>query len=440
MNAPAARPPGRTVAVAFSGGRDSLALLHATLRTASEVGLDVVALHVHHGLQTDADQWLASAQALCARWSRRGWPLRLRWHRLSGRPAAGDSVEAWARRERYSALARMAAEEGAGLVLLAQHLRDQAETVLLQALRGAGPRGVAAMPRMAEREGILWARPWLDRSRQAIDAYIQRYRLRPIEDPSNQNLRWARNRLRLQVWPALLASFPDAEQALAAAAQRAAEAAGALAELAALDLATIADGDALSLPTWQHLSAERRALALRSWLGQRLAAGVPESLVQRLLHELPSARNGRWPADGTGQLVAYRGRLRWTAGAQARETVIDELRIDLSRPGHHPVPDWHGAFEVIETVTGGIDATVLADAALRPRQGGEKFQRATGTPARSLKKQYQLAGMPAHERMAPLVWHGDRLLFVPGLGVDARAQAEAGRPQCALRWVLHCNS
>src|SRR6185369_13650037 len=112
-------------------------------------GIEVVALHVHHGLMPQADAWVQSAVRLCARWQAAGWPLRLRWHRLDSTPAQGDSVEAWARRERYAALAQMAREEGASLVLLAQHRRDQAETVLLQALRGGGPRGLAAMPRSA---------------------------------------------------------------------------------------------------------------------------------------------------------------------------------------------------------------------------------------------------------------------------------------------------
>src|ERR1043165_1414776 len=101
----------RTVGVAFSCGRDSLALLHATTRAAAALALDVVALHVHHGLVPAADEWVRSAQRLCMRWQRRGWPVRLRWQRLDGAPAAGDSVEAWARRERYVALRRMAAEE-----------------------------------------------------------------------------------------------------------------------------------------------------------------------------------------------------------------------------------------------------------------------------------------------------------------------------------------
>ena len=129
------------IAVAASGGRDSTALLHLTARQAEGGDLEVWALHVHHGLMPQADAWLNQLQAQCARWARRGYPVRFKAHRLAGVPAKGDSVEAWARRERYAALTRMAQEEGIDTVLLAHHRRDQAETVLLQALRGAGAAG-----------------------------------------------------------------------------------------------------------------------------------------------------------------------------------------------------------------------------------------------------------------------------------------------------------
>src|SRR3954468_17667909 len=147
------------VAVACSGGRDSVALLHAARRAAHSLAADVVALHVHHGLMADADRWASEVEALCE-----GWNIGFLCARLAGAPSAGESVEAWARRERYRALGRLAREAGAGIVLLGHHLHDQAETVLLQALRGAGPAGLAAMPRLVEREGLLWARPWLART------------------------------------------------------------------------------------------------------------------------------------------------------------------------------------------------------------------------------------------------------------------------------------
>ena len=174
---PQARAP--TVAVAYSGGRDSTALLHATLAAARDGGVEVVALHVHHGLSVHADDWLAHCERQCAAWAAAGQPVEFDSRRVGGSgPARGESVEAWAREARYAALAEISQARGIDLVLLAHHRRDQAETVLLQALRGAGAAGLAAMPRVMRRRGITWARPWLDVEPGASTVTCERMRWR----------------------------------------------------------------------------------------------------------------------------------------------------------------------------------------------------------------------------------------------------------------------
>ena len=166
--------PRPVVAIACSGGRDSVALLHATLNAGRALGTSVVALHVHHGLMADADRWASELEALCECWN-----VGFECERLSGSPEPGESVEAWARRGRYRALARMARDAGASLVLLGHHLHDQAETVLLQALRGAGPAGLAAMPRVVERDvpalaqGLQLGGPAVGVGHQAV-VHVQR--------------------------------------------------------------------------------------------------------------------------------------------------------------------------------------------------------------------------------------------------------------------------
>ena len=441
--------PHATVAVAFSGGGDSLALLHATCHAARALGLQVVALHVHHGLLPEADGWVQSAQRLCARWRRRGLPLRLRWGRLAGAPAPGDSLEAWARAGRYALLARLAQEEGASLVLLAQHRRDQAETVLLQALRGGGPAGLSAMALSAERQGLIWARPWLEQPRELIDAYLRRHHLRSVLDPSNLDARLARNRLRLKVWPALLAAFGDAEAALAGAARRAQEASAALAELAALDLAPLVDAQGrLAVAGWRQLSPARQANALRAWWAAQAGRGAPDALVQRLLAQVPAQGTARWPAGVLAgvltECVLYRRRLQFCAQALAEGTApgaaalpagsASALLTDLSLPGRHAVPGWDGAFEVIACVSQGVLPARLRQVLLQARGGGERFQAHAGSVPRSLKKQFQSAAVPASQRSGPLLWADGQLLFVPGLGIDARCRAEPGQAQLTLRW------
>ena len=423
-----------------SGGRDSTALLHATLRAAQPLGVQVWALHVHHGLMAEADAWLTQVQQQSRRWG-----ASFDATRLQAQPAAGDSIEAWARRERYRALAAMAQRHQCALVLLAHHRRDQAETFLLQALRGGGPAGLAAMPAMAQRQSLQWARPWLNHPREAIEAYVKRHRLRFVEDSSNADLRYARNRLRGNVWPALVAAFPDAETTLVEAARHAADAAALADEVAAADLPGIGDDGALVIALWLALPPARRRNVLRAWLQARLTGPVPVSLVQRLLHELPGCRSGRWPAP-QAELRLYRGRLACHALADAGSGVttgfaaesatrMAGIGLDLSRPGRHLLPAWRGAFEVLATEHGGVAPELLQQVLAAPRQGGERFHLVRRGLARSLKKQYQAAGVPAWAREGPLLWLPDgRLLFAPGLGINATLQAAEGQAQLALRW------
>ena len=449
---PTADATALQIAVAASGGRDSTALLHCTARRARELGARVHALHVHHGLLPQADAWQRQLGAQCRRWAAAGLPVTLHVQRLHGAPAAGDSVEAWARRERYAALAVLARAADCHAVLLAHHRRDQAETVLLQLLRGAGARGLAAMPAQASRDGILWLRPWLDQPRAAIEAYLARHRLRWVDDASNAEPHLARNRLRLQVWPRLEAAFPHTEAALATAAARAAEEAACLRELAALDAAACVDGDALALDAWRALSEARRANLLRHQLEAWCGRGVPQTLMQRLVHELadrqPGVPVGRWPAPG-GELRLYRDRLGFVrtapatlAAAGANEAAPGAAArgqpLDLRRPGQHALPGWDGRLVVRAVRQGGVAMDRLAGVDLAAGRAGMRFQLRPGATPRSLKKQFQAAGIPAWARDGPVLLDAaGALLFVAGLGTDARCLAPDGVPQRALRWEAH---
>ena len=429
---PATADRPRRVAVAYSAGRDSTALLHATASAAVGQGVEVLAFHVHHGLSADADAWQAHAERQCARWAKQGLPVRLCVERLDGKPTAGESVEAWARRERYRALRRLALAGETTTVLLAHHQRDQAETFLLQAMRGAGVAGLAAMPQAVVRDGVEWVRPWLQQPRSAVEAYVRHHRLRHVEDDSNAHPRFARNRLRLEVWPSLLQAFPQAEASLADAATWAAQASDALAELAAMDLAEVADASGLKLPAWRALSAARRAHALRAWLHRVGGVLPPSTLLQRLQAELPALGDARWDwSEGT--LHRRRGRLVFQPAAPAPD-LEPEPTLRIHGPGRYPLPGWGGVMVVCELSEEGVHPAWLAHVELRARAGGEQFMAGPGRPARSLKKQYQAADVPAWERDGPLVYSGGQLVFVPGLGIDARARALPGQPRLGLRW------
>ncbi len=446
-------PTRRVIAVATSGGRDSTALLHATAVAARPLGLQVVALHIHHGLSVHADAWLAHLQAQIDGWAAEGLPVRLVHERLGGAPGPGDSVEAWARAGRHRALQRLTLDAGADLLLLAHHRRDQAETFLLQAMRGAGVAGLSAMPRTQWRDGVCWARPWLDRRRESIEAYIAEHGLRFIEDDSNGDARFARNRLRLEAWPALTAEAPGAEAALAQAAAWAQEAAELQREIAEDDLARWSDAGGLSQAMLDTLSPARASNALRAWLQRAAGRTAPATLIRRLMAEAPAATVARWPLGDT-ELHLYRGRFFVQAPSPVRPPVPADalpaslrglgvaaaaadsrLLVDLSRPGRHAIAAWGGAVHVEPVTTGGVALSALSNVELRPREGGEQFQAHAKGLARALRKCWQTAGIPGVQREGPLIYVDGRLLFAPGLGIDARWIAPAGEAQMALRWV-----
>jgi tRNA(Ile)-lysidine synthase len=289
------------------------------------------------------------------------------------------------------------------------------------------------MPASAVRDGITWVRPWLEQPREAIDAYVRTHRIRFVDDASNADPRFARNRLRLQVMPALRAAFGDADTALAAAAAHAARARALIAEVAEADVAAACAHGVLVQERWQALSSARQRECLRAWLAPHAGRGVPEALLDRLMRELPSLKPARWPLDG-GELRRYRGRITLNL-ASADAPAAWPCAADVDRVGLHAVPGTAASLRVNATRRGGVPLALLHNATWRAREAAQQFQRSRATPPRSLKKQFQAAGVPAWSRDAPLLFSdAGQLLFVPGLGADARALETPGQPRVSLSW------
>lgn len=270
----AALPSGTAVGIALSAGADSAMLaVHAT-QVAADRRLALHCFHVHHGLQSAADAWLGQAHALAALL---GIPCHSRFVRVV---SGGRGVEAAARAARYAALADLARQAGVRHLLLAHHQSDQAETVLLRLLRGAGPQGLAAMAPHTERDGVGYLRPWLDQPRARILACADRFARQTgwvaVKDPSNLDPRYARGALRAEIVPVLDARWPAWRQILCRHAGQARAQGGLVDAWMRADWATLdpaPDGRSFSLPAWRALPAEHQGPLLRFWLraaGQRM--------------------------------------------------------------------------------------------------------------------------------------------------------------------------
>ncbi len=265
---------GLPFAVALSGGADSTALLLACARRWPG---QVRAVHIHHGLQTAADDFESHCRALCLQ---QGVPLAVR--RVQAGHAPGQSPEDAARKARYQALAEAVHTEWPEVqdVALAQHADDQVETLLIALSRGAGLPGLASMPAQWQRQGLNWHRPWLAVPGAALREWLQSQGQSWVEDPTNTDEKFTRNRIRARVLPALAEALPAFRETFARSAAHAAQAQEVLNEVAAEDLLRI--GVPPSIAALQSLSRARQALVLRHWL--RLHHATTPSTAQ--LHEL----------------------------------------------------------------------------------------------------------------------------------------------------------
>lgn len=260
-----AAQPRLPLAVAYSGGADSTALLHAAVRLWPG---QVQAVHIHHGLQAAADDFAQHCQQTCA-----ALQVPLALLPVQARHQAGQSPEDAARRARYTALADWVATQPVGSrprsMALAQHADDQVETLLLALSRGAGLPGLAAMPAAWQSEGeggLHWCRPFLALAGADLRVWLQQQGLRWVEDPTNQDTRYTRNRIRHQLLPALDAAFPSFRATFARSAAHCAQAQSLLHEVAAQDLHTT--GSPPRIAALQALSPARQSNLLRHWLAQ----------------------------------------------------------------------------------------------------------------------------------------------------------------------------
>ncbi|WP_321784808.1 tRNA lysidine(34) synthetase TilS [Paraburkholderia sp. J94] len=434
-----ALPEDTRIAIAYSGGLDSSVLLDAAVRAAGPARL--VALHVHHGLSANADHWLAHGEATA-----RAYGVAFEARRVEVAHDDPSGVEAAAREARYRALEAMCAAHGAQSLWLAQHADDQAETVLLQLLRGAGLAGLAAMaPERAVAGAVPRVRPLLSLLRVQLERYAHAYDLRWIEDESNEDTRYARNALRHDVTPALSAHFPGFREALARTAAHAASAQRLLDDLARIDLrdAAQADGDALSHTALVALDDARALNLLRYWMRAR---GMPAASTARIADALRQLREIALKGEGGDHalrvdhagftLRCYRGLVSWddTRGENSSdsEESMDEgnarapVQLDWRGEEVWRLPSWRGSFVFAPASADDPDAVpeaVLRQTPLvaRARSGGERVRDEAANVSRTLKNLFQSRGVPAWERDVPLLYAGETLLFVPRIGVNRSA-------------------
>ncbi|MEP6885349.1 MAG: tRNA lysidine(34) synthetase TilS [Gammaproteobacteria bacterium] len=415
--------------VALSGGADSANLLAAAASLKGSLrGLNVRAVHVDHGLQFAAAAFREACAGLC-----RSFGVPLTVLSLVVRAPQGASIEAAARDARYAALA---AELKPGECLLtAHHSEDQAETLLLQALRGAGLKGLSAMP-LCRPLGLGWhLRPVLEISQGELLAFSAHLSGASAADPMNVDSRFDRSYLRHQVWPLLEARWPGAGATLARAARHAGEAQALLEAAAAADVSRLVDGDALSVPGLRGLTPHARINALRFWLSEAGVDVPPAARLTEALRQMLDAQIDHLPAVvwGSHALRRYRQRIFLTAA--------DPLRLEGHRPwssGCDAGLDLGTDLGELHWVAqaGGLDSACLPQTlVVRRREGGESLKPGLQARTQTVQHLCQSQGvLPWMRDALPLVFAGEALIAIGDLWLDARHRVAAGAPGIAIRW------
>lgn len=409
--------------MAFSGGRDSSVLLHALAEARAErlIGR-LSAIHVHHGLQAEADAWARRCEQVCA-----DLGVSLRVERVQIDPDHRAGPEAAAREARYTVLRRLLGSDE--ILATAHHRDDQAETFLIRALRGSGTQGLAGM-RAWQRfaAGWLW-RPFLHLPGETLACEAKRRRLSFVEDPHNEDPAFLRSFLRHSVLPTLASRLPGMSGNLARCAELSAEASLLLDDLARLDLAHLAQGRGLSISGLAAQTPERARNAVRGWLRSQGLSPPPSSVLARLHPELIEAAADRepklaWPG---GELRRYRDGLYAGPPLPPAPGPL-ELPWSVAAPAP-TLPPGCGTLRV------GSTSITTPDSGWSLHFGvtGERLRLAAGGHRQSLKNLFQAAGVPPWVRVrTPFLYHDGCLRWVGGLGW------EAGEAVFPLDWEPGC--
>ena len=412
---------GNHLTIALSGGIDSVVLLHLLATLSKQLQFTLSAVHVNHGISSNATLWSRFCCDLC-----RAYGISIYVAYLQIKKETGISLEAIAREERYRIFSNMQAD----YVVLAQHLDDQAETLLLQLFRGAGLKGLSAMPivrKQASDAAPQILRPLLEVSRNRIEAYARQNKLNWIDDESNNSITFSRNFLRHEILPILRTRYPNYPKTLLRTSRHLSEASLLLDELAEIDSTHCLASGRLQIENLRKLTFSRAKNLLRYTLLQHGVTLPSTAKIENILNQLLSmgVDNQFHICLGDTEIRCYKGAI-----------YLLSRKISTQEPKQYV---WHGEmYLTLQHLRGTIRFTpvknqgisqqkILHESVLvRSRSGGERFTPACNRPRRSLKNLLQEAMIPPWERTAlPLLFYGEKLIWVPGIGIDCEFQVKS---------------
>lgn len=412
------------IAIAYSGGVDSAVLLALAIAFAREKKIPVFAFHIHHGLSPNADDWLEHCRAVCARTGSAFFAEKIKLD-----DPGGNGIEGAARSARYRALGDLCSKYQLSLMLTAHHQDDQAETLLLQLLRGSGVSGLSGMdsfnhaPSLLGTSKVLLARPLLRQQKQVLLDFAKKNAVDYVEDESNFDTRYTRNALRHLLMPVLAKISPGYADRLARSAQHMQAASQLLAELAKVDLDHCMVGRELQIRFMRELSNARVENLLRFWLSTLHVRMPSTARLSEIRNQLFDARADAKITIHHDELEIHRyeNKIYATPKSSIESATISPNEFAWRGESVIHFPEFCGSLYFESSNYGvEIDWLIEQNLSLRLRQGSERIKLAQNRPTRDIKNHFQAFRIPFWERQElPFLYAGGALLFVAKVGMQA---------------------
>ena len=427
-------PETETCWIAYSGGLDSHVLLHTLACLRNQITPKLAAVHVNHGLSQDADSWERHCRAICENYA-----IELLTFTVDLSERNRQGTEALAREKRYEVFNDLM--KGHDLLLIAHHINDQVETMLLQLLRGAGPDGLVGMPQSREFSEGLLLRPFLDTTREEIRDYALKESLDWIEDESNKSNKYDRNFLRNEIIPELLHRWPGALKTISRVIEHQADARNLINEISEIDLPIVCDDEftKINLSEFENLSHVRRKNVLRTWIKKNNLKIPNASIIENINKEVIRADEDKNPC------------VKWTGAEVRRYREYLYIMPSLSPHNVKLVTPWNfkgtleltsGYLKAVSSEGVGIKSTMIPsnNAEIKYRRGGETIKPSGRNHTHELKKLLQEEGVPPWLRdRIPLIYDRNELIAVADLWVADKYAATALETAWQIKWDWEWN-
>lgn len=424
--------PNQRVLLALSGGLDSNVLLHLLVEAKRTIPFELHAMHVHHGLSTNADSWASFCEQQCQQLQ---VPLHITHVNVDKNSGLG--VEGVARQLRYEALFAYQLNGAVpDFIVTAHHQDDQAETLLLQMFRGAGVKGLASMAAVDKARRLL--RPLLEVSRKELESYAAQHGIHWCEDESNDDTHYERNFVRHEVMPVLESRYPAVKSVIARTASHLSEANELLDALAEIDVEPLIQGNSLCLQGLAKLDLSRAKNGLRWWLARNQVVMPSAELLSEMYTQLMNAKpdaNLSIQVQSNNDVQSLSIRRFQQRAYLCRNQPIEAFDMVWNGESELVLPN--GGKLLFQQVKGTGLAVKLGMTKLRitNRDGGERFKPNALRPTRTLKHLLQEANIPPWQReQLPLIYWQDTLACVPGVGVAHELQAAEHEMGIEIIW------